>query len=148
MRKPKYDPKGFVSRLESLAKQAALYAVHQKECFEVSMNNSAKRLTEAYQKQNEYIEYLENKLNNNPTYHLYEVTNGYQGYVPVSVEVMARNEKEAFGAASVAFRHHSQNRAQALGEKFGYSSDYWLDLKVSLVAENAGTSEWIGEVKH
>lgn len=82
-----------------------------------------------------------------PQYHLYEVTNGYQGYVPVSVEVMAEDEKKAFAAASVAFRHHSDIRARAIGEKFGYPSDFWLNLKVELIKENAGTHECVFEVK-
>ncbi|MEK4754811.1 hypothetical protein MKX72_20120 [Priestia sp. FSL R5-0597] len=149
MRKPTYDPKGFVSRLQSLAKYSVLFAEHQNEAFETSMKNSTKRLVEAYQEQNEYIEYLEKKLETpKQQYHLYEVTNGYQGYVPVSVEVMAENEERALKLASIAFIIHSGKRVRELGKQFGYDPDFWLDLKARLITENAGTHECTFEVKH
>lgn len=163
MRKPTYDPKGFVSRLQSLAKWSVLFAEHQNEAFETSVGNSTKRLVEAYRKQNEYIEYLEKELEQlKQPVNLYYISNGYQGYVPVSVEVIATNEKRALELASKAFKEDARNESyekqldehKRFGwdlndvEEYRYSSDYWEELTIDSVLEDVrGFPEHVGSVQ-
>ena len=125
MRKPTYDPKGFVSRLQSLAKYSVLFAEHQNEAFETSVGNSTKRLVEAYRKQNEYIEYLEKKLEHlkQPEHfkqpvNLYHVRNGCKTWegVPYSVIVVATDEQTALSLGEADFKQEAEE--DGLGESY------------------------------
>lgn len=116
-----------------------------KEMLEARLKDDRARHKAEREALEQKIERLEQELKElktpKPQYHLYEVTNGYQGYVPVNVQVMAENEKKAWTAASIAFRHHSNDKG------YNYDSDFWLDLKVRLIQENAGTHECTFEVR-
>lgn len=125
MRKPTYDPKGFVSRLQSLAKESVLYAEHQNEAFGTSMKNSTKRLVEAYQDQNGYVEYLEKKLDHlkKPEHfkqpvNLYHVRNGCKTWegVPYSVIVIASDEQTALSLGEAEFKQEAEE--DNLGESY------------------------------
>lgn len=127
MRKPKYDPKGYVSRLQSLAKWSVLYAEHQKKPFETSIKNSTKRLVEAYQEQNEYIEYLEKELEHlKQPFNLYCVTNGWKTYDgDCYASVIAHSEEEALKLCAEEFKEHA--------EMIGEDESFWNNLTVELV---------------
>ncbi|MGG4288360.1 hypothetical protein ABEW81_11240 [Priestia megaterium] len=150
MRKPTYDPKGFASRLQSLAKEVVLYAQYHKEPFKTSWENSEKRLLEAYRKQNEYIEYLEKKLEHleqperfKQPVNLYHVRNGCKTWegVPYSVIVVATDEQTALSLGEADFKQEA--------EEDGLGESYYNRCTVKCMEEDIDVSGrvvgWIGE---
>ncbi|GIO63567.1 hypothetical protein [Paenibacillus cineris] len=57
---------------------------------------------------------------------LYQVYNGYNGYGPVHVTVIANNEEEAKALASTKLKENGTR----------YSESYWLNLEVVLLSDD------------
>ena len=68
---------------------------------------------------------------------LYECHNGFMGYAPVRVLVVASSEEEARELARDAFRNE--------GESEIHGSRYWSDIEVELLCDDLDAS-WVGEV--